>query len=45
MGNKNKGKREVKKQPKPKVKNVVAQQRDDSTQVTARISTGTPERN
>jgi hypothetical protein len=42
MGNKNAGKREVKKQPKPKLKNTVSQQRESSSQVTARISSGTP---
>ena len=44
MGNKNAGKREVKKQAKPKTKQVIAQKREDSSQVTERISSGTPER-
>jgi hypothetical protein len=44
MGNKNAGKREVKKQPKPKLKNNLVQQRESSSQVTARISSGTPTR-
>jgi hypothetical protein len=44
MGNKNSGKREVKKQAKPKSKKILVQKREDSNQTIARISNGATDR-
>jgi hypothetical protein len=44
MGNKNAGKREEKKQAKPKPKKVLAPKREDSSLAVARINSVAPER-
>jgi hypothetical protein len=44
MGNKNAGKREEKKQAKPKPKKILVQKRDDSSQAASRIGKSEPDR-
>jgi len=44
MGNKNKGKKETKKPPKPEPKAAPGRRRDDFSQTVTRIAPGAPER-